>query len=179
MISNMYSISGSFSTTTVNDGDEGGGEVNQRMVYNSPAKKNSNSREIARTKYGGVRSLESSNSRKTARGQRFLTPSSQVKSRPAQGRTAMVQRRSVGRRDRGCQGLVECSARRLGSPAAVSELIGRQRTAVSSELETGHPGGRSRGRKVQECKRIENQDGAVSRESLDNPRVSLECFIFL
>ncbi|KAK1405369.1 neurofilament medium polypeptide-like [Heracleum sosnowskyi] len=179
VVSEMYSISGSFSATTVNDGDDCG-EVNQRKIHRSPAKKRSNnSRVNARAKYGGLRSLESSNSREISRGLRSPGPSSQVKSRPrpAQGRTAIVQQRSVGHRDRDWQGLVESSAQRLGSPAAVSEVMRHQRTAVSGV--TRHPGDQSRVRKLEERKRIENLDGAVSRESLDNPRVSLECFIFL
>lgn len=182
VVSEMYSVSGSFSTTTVNDGEESG-EVNQRIsIHHSQANKRSNnSRVNARAEHGGLRSLQSSsNSRDTARSYRSPGPSSQVKSRPrpAQGRTAIVQRRNVGRRDRDWQGLVERSAQRIGSPAAVSEVIKEhQRTTVSGV--TGHPGERSRVRKLEEIKKIENHDGAVSRESLDNPRVSLECFIFL
>lgn len=179
VVSGTYSISGSFSTTTVNDGDEGG-EVNQRMIHQSPAKKRSNnSRVNARAKYGGLRSLESSNSREVTRGHRSpgLSSQGQSRPRPVQGRTGTVQQRNVGRRDRDWQGLVDCSAQKIGSPAAVSEVIRHRKTAVSGM--TGHPGERSRVRKIEESKKIENHDGAVSRESLDNPRVSLECFIFL
>lgn len=180
VVSEMYSISGSFSTTTINDGVEDG-EVNQRMIHKSPAKKRSiSSRVNARAKYGGPRSLESSNSsREITRGRRFSGLSSQGESRPGpgQGRTAIVPRRNVGHRDRDWQGLVEYSTQRIGSPAAVSEVIRHRKTAVSGV--TGHPGELSRVRKLEESKKIENNDGAVCRESLDNPRVSLECFIFL
>lgn len=179
VVSEIYSIGGSFSTTTINDGEEGG-EVNQRTIHHSPAKKRYNSRVIAGAKYAGLRSLESSDSRKVTRGHRSPAPSSQVKSRPAQGRTAsmVLQRRNVGRRDRDWrQGLVEGSTERLGSRAAVSEVIRERRRAVPSV--TGNLDARSMVRKLEESKRIESHDGTVSRESLDNPRVSLECFIFL
>ncbi|KAL8131315.1 hypothetical protein AgCh_007299 [Apium graveolens] len=168
VVSEMYSISGSFSANTVNGGEEDG-EVNQRVVHRSPAKKRSNnSRVNAGAKYGGVRSLESTNSREINRNLRSHGLSSQGESRPrpAQGRTGIVQRRNVGRRDRDYQ-----------TPAAASEVIRHRKTAVSGVA--GHPGERSRVRKLEESKKMENHNGAVCRESLDNPRVSLECFIFL
>uniref|UniRef100_A0A165Z5U2 Uncharacterized protein n=1 Tax=Daucus carota subsp. sativus TaxID=79200 RepID=A0A165Z5U2_DAUCS len=139
-VSEMYSISGSFSATTIHDGDEAG-EVNQRIVHLSPAKKRSSCVVNARAKRGGLRSLEPSNPRVITKGYKSPGPSSEVlKSRPARGRTACstLPRRNVG--------LVEGSGRRsVASSSAASQVIRSRRPAVSSSVSgvTGCPGGRS------------------------------------
>ncbi|KAL1821681.1 hypothetical protein ACET3Z_016550 [Daucus carota] len=166
-VSEMYSISGSFSATTIHDGDEAG-EVNQRIVH-----KRSSCRVNARAKRGGLRSPEPSNPRVN----KSPGPKNQeLKSRPARGRTACsaLPRRNVG--------LVERSSQRsVASSSAASQVIRSRRPAVSSSVSrvTGCPGGRSQVRKLEESRGVEDDEGAFSRESLDNPRVSLECFIFL
>ncbi|KAL8126760.1 hypothetical protein AgCh_013880 [Apium graveolens] len=177
--SEFCSFSGSFSTTTVNEKDDG--EVTQRVGPRSPAKtprKCSYSGEV-RKERGPTRSR---------RGGQVVRPS-----RPAvPGRNSTTpQRRNVGptsgtvRRDSG-----EVSLRRSRSPAPRGERGGPggksvgQKGVTGKAVVTGQAGSKSPVRKVDESQRkVEKQDDVVSgengSESLENPLVSLECFIFL
>lgn len=179
--SEMCSFSGSFSTTTLNEKDEG--EVTQRVVPRSQAKtprKRSYSGELHGPRDRGLRSP-------ARRSAPSPVKRNQMRSRPAaQGRTTKtVQRRNVGpangsRRDAG-----EASVQRSRSPAPRGEMVpGRNvgyKTPASSM--TGNLGGWSPVRKVVDAEELEKRDdgvsGVESNESLENPHVSLECFIFL
>lgn len=89
------------------------------------------------------------------------------------------------RRDSG-----EVSLRRSRSPAPRGERSGPggksvgQKGVTGKKSVTGQAGCKSPARKVEESQRkVEKQDDGVSgengSESLENPLVSLECFIFL
>ncbi|WOG91743.1 hypothetical protein DCAR_0310993 [Daucus carota subsp. sativus] len=178
--SEFCSFSGSFSTTTVNEKDDG--EVTQRVGPRSPAKT------PRKCTYSGEVKRERGPTRSKRGGHSQVVRSS----RPvAQGRANTTpHRRNVGltsgavKRDSG-----ELSLRRSRSPAPRGEKGGPggrtvgQRGVTGGGV-TGQAGGKSPVRKVDESQRkVEKQDDAVlgenGSESLENPLVSLECFIFL
>ncbi|KAK3039536.1 hypothetical protein RJ639_027680 [Escallonia herrerae] len=165
-VSEICSFSGSFSTTTVTEvRDDDGGEVTQR-VRKSPAKiprKRPYSGEVPRSPVG--KSAPSPVSARTVTGQRWNAG-------PA----------SVIRRDSG-----EGSGRRSRSPVRRREAGPRRnvryRSPTGGAAATGGSGGRSPARIAGDGKKViekANDDvKAETSESLDNPLVSLECFIFL
>lgn len=174
--SEFCSFSGSFSTTTLNEKDDG--EVTQRMGPRSPAK---TPRKC--TYSGEVRKERGPTRSKRGGGGGQLVRSS----RPAvQGRTNTTpHRRNVGptngvvRRDTG-----EVSSRRSRSPAPRGERGGPGKSlgqkCVTGSGVTGQASCKSPVRKVEKVEK--ENDGVLGEngnESLDNPLVSLECFIFL
>lgn len=199
--SELCSFTESFSTTTTTatafEKRDDGEEVTQR----SPVKYRRK-----RPNTGDTVGFRERNVRSPARR---AVPSSPEKrrpvmsSRPVQGRTMTGgQRRNIGppnglRRDSG-----EGSARRSRSPVTRGEVGSRRNIKYKSPSlgENGKPGGRSPARAVVENQngggKVERQNDTVVREnretekqnddaskgngeSLENPLVSLECFIFL
>lgn len=198
--SELCSFTESFSTTTTTatafEKRDDGEEVTQRSPVKYRRKRPNN---------GDMVGFRERNVRSPARR---AVPSSPEKrrpvmsSRPVQGR-AMTggQRRNTGppnglRRDSG-----EGSARRSRSPVTRGEVGSRRNIRYRSPSlgDNGKPGGRSPARAVvenqnggkmerqndtvvKENREMEKQNDDASRgngESLENPLVSLECFIFL
>ncbi|KAL2524537.1 Uncharacterized protein Adt_09591 [Abeliophyllum distichum] len=179
--SDMGSFTESFSTTGMENKEDDDGEVNQRVQARIPRRRQ-NAGDIS---VGRIRRERSAPTRRTTtsrenRGQ--VTASRQV-----QGRTATVQRRNAGTEKGLRQDSGEISSRRSRSPVTSGE-VGRQ-----GNLRSKSPGldetGRSDGASL--VKTAESGDGSVKveksnddvlaedGESLENPIVSLECFIFL
>ncbi|KAK3008760.1 hypothetical protein RJ639_013620 [Escallonia herrerae] len=170
-LSEICSLSGSFSTTTVTEvRDDDGGEVTQR-VRKSPAKiqrKRPYSGELHRTTERGarspVRSAPSSVPARTVTGQRWNAgPASGIRRDSSEG---------SGRRSRSPVTRREAGPRR--------NVRNRSPTVAAA---TGGSSGRSPARIAGDGKKViekANDDvKAETSESLDNPLVSLECFIFL
>lgn len=182
-VSELCSYTESYSTTALTekrDDDDDDGEVTQR-VNRPPAKvprKRQYAGEHLRGKERGVRPPA-----------RRSVPSPERKgplpSRSVPGRNTTAQRRIAGppnvvRRDTG-----EGSGRRSRSPAIRGEFGQRRNIRHSSpslskaDRSSGTP---AVGNVENEGNKLDKpDDGAVPepRESLDNPLVSLECFIFL
>lgn len=165
----------SLSEVSVSTAADGGEEVRQRVVDRSPAK--FRSRERRDRAAGGGKSPA-----------RRSDPSPGRRSDPSPGRVRSVSRTDGRRRDMG-----ESSGRRSMSPATRSvaaDGCGRVGSGRSlSARRTGKSPGRVQGktRKFEEATEGEIGNGNSSNkwqpptgdESLENPLVSLECFIFL
>lgn len=192
----LCSFTESFSTTTTTTATalekrDDGEEVTQR----SPVKYRRK-----RPNTGDMVSVRERNVRSPAR-RALPSPEKRravMSSRPVQGRAMNAQRRNTGppnglRRDSG-----EGSARRSRSPVTLGEVGTRRNVRYKSPSlgENGKPGGRSPSRAVvenggkverqndtvRENREMEKQNDDASPgngESLENPLVSLECFIFL
>ncbi|XP_027185032.1 neurofilament medium polypeptide-like [Coffea eugenioides] len=196
--SELCSFTGSFSTTTTAtamDKRDDGEEVNQKSPVRV-RRKRTNAGDIAGARERSVRSPA-----------RRPLPSPEkkpvVSSRPAQGRAMASHRRNVGggmgppnglRRDAG-----EGSARRSRSPVTRGQVGPRQNVRYRSPglSENGRAGGRSPARALDNVVKVEKSSDDVvlpennnterrnddvsgeAGESLENPLVSLECFIFL
>lgn len=198
--SELRSFTESFSTTTTAATGTGlekrddGEEVNQRSPMRV-RRKRANAGDIAAGRERSVRSparrpVPSPEKRKPV-----------VSSRPVQGRAMASQRRNVGvgagppnglRRDSG-----EGSARRSRSPVTRGQLGSRQNQNVRYRSPGLSENGRSPARALDSGIKVEkSKDDGVSPESskvekrnddvpdetgesLENPLVSLECFIFL
>lgn len=196
--SELCSFTGSFSTTTTAtamDKRDDGEEVNQKSPVRV-LRKRANAGDIAGARERSVRSPA-----------RRSLPSPEkkqvVSSRPMQGRAMASHRRNVGggmgppnglRRDGG-----EGSARRSRSPVTRGQVGPRQNVRYRSPglNENGRAGGRSPARALDNGVKMEKSSDDVASpeatntervnddvsgetgESLENPLVSLECFIFL
>ncbi|CAA3009932.1 Hypothetical predicted protein [Olea europaea subsp. europaea] len=179
VVSDLGSFTESFSTTGMENRDDDDGEVNQRIPLRVPRRRQ-NTGDIPG---GRIRRERSAPTGRTAMLQQ--SRGQVTASRPFQGRLSTAQQRNPGtekglRPDSG-----DISARRTRSPATSSEV--GQRGNLSSKShgpsETGRSGdaplvktAESGGGKVENS----NDDVlAEDGESLENPIVSLECFIFL
>ncbi|KAI5660793.1 hypothetical protein M9H77_20116 [Catharanthus roseus] len=193
--SELCSFTESFSTTTTATALEkrdDGEEVTQR----SPVK--------YRRKRQNTGDLNGNRERNVRSPARRAAPSPErripvTSSRPVQGRAMTGQRRNVGppnglRRDTG-----EGSARRSRSPVTRGELVPRRNMKYKNPGlgDTGKPpGGRSPARTAENVSKVEKQNDSIvperkemekqndnpspeNGESIENPLVSLECFIFL
>ncbi|CAK9158942.1 unnamed protein product [Ilex paraguariensis] len=182
-VSEMCSFTESFSTTVTEKRDDDG-EVNQRMVERSPAKvprRRPVKGEIAGAKERPVRSATRKSTPSPGKNT-HVTPSTSL-----QGRTVGMQRRNVGppnglRRNPG-----DTSGRRSRSPVTRDEVGTRRnvrnKSPSPSSSTTRLSGDRSPVNKSGNGGRnLDKPNDDVSREtseSLENPLVSLECFIFL
>lgn len=182
-ISDICSWSESVSTTTVTERrDEEEGEVRQR-IDRSPAKLRSFSGDLKREK--------AMVSRSTRRTDPSPARRREAASKPVSGREANrpVTRRSSWndgqRRDPG-----ESSGRRSRSPATRSDMTGRntgvgrspsgRKTGVSpGRVRTVAPPENNRKKDPVDDKEKDGSRWPSTNESIDNPLVSLECFIFL
>lgn len=199
--SELCSFTESFSTTATGTGldkRDDGEEVNQRSPMRI-LRKRANAGDIAG---GRERSVRSPARRPVPSPEKRKPVAS---SRPVQGRAMVSQRKNVGvgvgpsnglRRDSG-----EGSARRSRSPVTRSQVGSRQNQNVRYRSpglsENGRSGGRSPARALDNGVKMEKSNDDVvlpessnvekrnddvpdeTSESLENPFVSLECFIFL
>uniref|UniRef100_A0A5B6YU44 Serine/arginine repetitive matrix protein 1-like n=1 Tax=Davidia involucrata TaxID=16924 RepID=A0A5B6YU44_DAVIN len=176
-VSQMCSFSESLSTTTLTEKREDDGEVTQR-VHKSPAKvprKRPYSGELSGRKERGPRYPARRSSEPSPEKRNHIT------SRSAQGQTMTTKRRNVGpppnglRRDPG-----EGFGRRSRSPVTRGEP-GPPRP-VSRKSPSSSTTGRSPVGTAENGGKLEKRNDDVPpepSESLENPLVSLECFIFL
>ncbi|CAK9151365.1 unnamed protein product [Ilex paraguariensis] len=181
-VSEMYSFTESFSTT-VTERREDDGEVTQKVVERSPAKvpsKRPSAGDPAGAKERPVRSA----ARRSAPSPEKISHIAPSRSNP--GRTMEMQRRNVGppngnRRDPG-----EGSGRRSRSPVTRGEVGTRRNVRHKSPgpslTVTDRSGDRSPLNNADKGGEFKKPNDDVSREtseSLEDPLVSLECFIFL
>ncbi|KAA8524453.1 hypothetical protein F0562_010876 [Nyssa sinensis] len=178
-VSEMCSFSEGLSTTTLTEMRDDDGEVNQR-IPKSPAK-------IPRQRpyHGEFAGRKERGPRSPARSEPSPEKRSYITSRSAQGQTTTTKRLNVGppngiRRDPG-----EGSSWRSRSPLTRGDAAGPRpvRQKSPSSTTTGRTGDGSPGVNAENGGKLEKRDDDLSPEtggeSLENPLVSLECFIFL
>ncbi|XP_009621652.1 peptidyl-prolyl cis-trans isomerase CYP63 [Nicotiana tomentosiformis] len=179
--SEMCSFTESYSTTaTATEKREDDGEVTQRSpirVY----RKRQNSGEIPGVR---ERSFRSQPGRSAPSPEKRRSPAS---SRGVQGRGMTAQRRNVGPPNGGTRrGTIDSGVRRSKSPATRGPVEQRrnvryrspaareeEKLGGQSPVRSAENGGSSRAEKPKE------EVSPESGESLENPLVSMECFIFL
>ncbi|CAI9759270.1 unnamed protein product [Fraxinus pennsylvanica] len=180
VVSDLGSFTESFSTTGIENRDDDDGEVNQRIPARVPRRRQ-NTGEIPGGRFRKERSALTGRTATLQQSRGQLTAS-----RPFQGRVSTAQQRNPGtekslRRDSG-----DISARRSRSPATSSDVGQRGNLSIESPgpSETSRSGGAPVVKTAESNGggKVENSNDDVlaeDGESLENPIVSLECFIFL
>ncbi|XP_009771703.1 uncharacterized protein [Nicotiana sylvestris] len=178
--SEMCSFTESYSTTTATEKRDEDGEVTQRSpirVY----RKRQNSGEITGIR---ERSFRSQPGRSAPSPEKRRSPAS---SRGVQGRGMTAQRRNVGPPNGTRKGPIDNGVRRSKSPATRGPVKQRRNVRYRSPAarEEEKLGGQSLARNVENeesnsrAEKPKEEVSPESGESLENPLVSMECFIFL
>ncbi|MCD7452600.1 hypothetical protein HAX54_017578 [Datura stramonium] len=179
--SEMCSFTESYSTTaTATERREEDGEVTQRSPIRVHRKRQ-NSGDLTGVK---ERSFRSQVGRSAPSPEKRRSPAS---SRGVQGRGMPQQRRNVGSSNGTRRGPADNGVRRSNSPATRGTVDARRnvRNRSPAAREADKLGGQSPARNIEnegsssKAEKPKEEVSAETGESLENPLVSMECFIFL